>query len=569
MAKLHSYYVLCPLIDQKSFLGVAKDRNRENVIVTLGRNVVNTYRLSDQKQISGWTSKDHITSFVIYCKDYESYVGVFNNNIIKMWKNDTENLEQVKKYKFPVPILRILTRGERTPLIVLSNGNCVSIVHGIENRKKLDVTAVLKEADTITDIDWYYTKLKEYICYIVKNNNVYEIVICPLKSEICQIERDLIKRVRIKSKERAHVVGKYICNKGVFVLWSDSKLTSYDFQNSSWKTLGHVPWISTTSNASLSWMGERHLIMFGSDTQGDGAILVAYNVSLGVGSYKYPMKMYFNDAKLYCYNNKIILEAGTHVGMVPYELQANRDLSSLLGSHEVNKDNTIYTDWGYGKVSLPNDTSIKPLLELGISERVICAQLLPSILEKSPAEISTFISEFCDIPESVIVLLLQYAIKALNIIEPCSDKDFVQAFTSPENEDAINLLSVILSAPFSDAIMIPHLRNGLTLNNAVLLMNFLSYSLLTCTNFQNSDGERRLFDWCTVLLDSFYQQFLMTNSEAVASALQNMADMVDELIKQLHVIDSALPYINRLLSKKIVEDSHKEAALYTIEVINI
>lgn len=47
MAKFHNYYVLCPLIDQKSFLGVSKDKEDANVLVTLGRNVVNKYRVSN------------------------------------------------------------------------------------------------------------------------------------------------------------------------------------------------------------------------------------------------------------------------------------------------------------------------------------------------------------------------------------------------------------------------------------------------------------------------------------------------------------------------------------------
>lgn len=45
MAKLHNYHILCPLIDQKSFLGVAKDKEVEHVIITLGRNVVNKHRV--------------------------------------------------------------------------------------------------------------------------------------------------------------------------------------------------------------------------------------------------------------------------------------------------------------------------------------------------------------------------------------------------------------------------------------------------------------------------------------------------------------------------------------------
>lgn len=51
MAKLHNYYVLCPLIDQKSFLGVAEDKEEEHVIVTLGRNVVNKYQVSSVSSI--------------------------------------------------------------------------------------------------------------------------------------------------------------------------------------------------------------------------------------------------------------------------------------------------------------------------------------------------------------------------------------------------------------------------------------------------------------------------------------------------------------------------------------
>lgn len=45
MAKLHNYYVLCPLMDQKSFLGVSQNKEASTVIVSLGRNVVNKYRV--------------------------------------------------------------------------------------------------------------------------------------------------------------------------------------------------------------------------------------------------------------------------------------------------------------------------------------------------------------------------------------------------------------------------------------------------------------------------------------------------------------------------------------------
>ena len=45
MAKISSCYQLCPLIDQKSFLGVSDDAINGFVIVTLGKNIVIRYKV--------------------------------------------------------------------------------------------------------------------------------------------------------------------------------------------------------------------------------------------------------------------------------------------------------------------------------------------------------------------------------------------------------------------------------------------------------------------------------------------------------------------------------------------
>jgi len=47
MAKLSSYYTLCPLIDQQSLLGVEKDKEPGCAIVTLGRNIVIRYKVNN------------------------------------------------------------------------------------------------------------------------------------------------------------------------------------------------------------------------------------------------------------------------------------------------------------------------------------------------------------------------------------------------------------------------------------------------------------------------------------------------------------------------------------------
>lgn len=53
MAKLGVYYGLCPLIDQRSLLGVTEDSEPGHVIVTLDKNLAIQYRVSiDHKLIA-------------------------------------------------------------------------------------------------------------------------------------------------------------------------------------------------------------------------------------------------------------------------------------------------------------------------------------------------------------------------------------------------------------------------------------------------------------------------------------------------------------------------------------
>lgn len=77
MAKLHNYYILCPLIDQKSFLGVAENKEDEHVIVTLGRNVVNKYRVKASVCLYleyAWFNYIYYVSIRSYLNRYRKFV---------------------------------------------------------------------------------------------------------------------------------------------------------------------------------------------------------------------------------------------------------------------------------------------------------------------------------------------------------------------------------------------------------------------------------------------------------------------------------------------------------------
>ncbi|XP_072947298.1 nucleolar protein 11 [Epargyreus clarus] len=585
MAKFHTYYVLCPLIDQKSFLGVSQDKEEHNVIVTLGRNVVNKYRLSDQKQIGGWTSKDHITSEVIYDKERDAYIGVFNKNTIKTWQDDSDNLDKVKKYKFSVNIQKLLPRGN-TSLIIFENGNCASLTYALDNRKSYENKLLIKDSEVIVEAACYTKNNVDHICYIVKNSKGnYEVLVCPLREELGDMERSKLMRVKVTRPEDVSVVGKFIninsksCE--VYFLWSDSKMTMYDLNQKNWKTIGVVPWIFTGTSVSLAWMGHDHLILFGSNIDQDGAIIVAYNVILGVGSCRYPMKMYSEDARLYCFNDRIILEASNHIGMLPYVLEIERNLASILGSHEIIQDEcTEIADWGTPTVPMYEvKDDIKDLLKIGLTERNICSQIIPPLLEKDDFRpVYRTIKEFQDVPESVLVMLLNYTVKLVNpnSVDIVNEEEFIKLCScnrESKKETIVHkakfeLLNYIFEIPFSDAMLIPYLRNSLALDDALFLMCYISYLLIDSDKKLEMDYESKLFDWATLFLDSFYQQYLMTKDQKVTYALDKLQNVVVNLINQLTVVDSTLPLLNKILSGKNIVQS-VESSSYAIELMKI
>ncbi|KAM3958577.1 nucleolar protein 11 [Aphomia sociella] len=581
MAKFHNYYVLCPLIDQKSFLGVSKDKDSGNVIVTLGKNVVNKYRLSDQKQIGGWTSKDHITAAVICDKEQDSYVGIFNNNTIKIWKNDSDNLDKIKKYKFSVNILKLVQRQNQPPLILFTNGNCASLPYALENRKTYEGKSILKDTEEIVDIACLSIDKTDFICYVTKcKKDKFEIVHCQIQDEIGDLDKSKLTRIKITRQEDVYVVGELIVvtpdKCAVYVLWSDSKMTMYDFETKEWVTVGIVPWISTLTSVSLAYMEKDHIALFGNNLDNDGAVILAYNILLGIGSYRYPMKMYSEGAKLYCMKKRIILEASNHIGMLPYVLETKRNLSSLLGSHEIGQNEyTKVADWDTAtepQYNVSND--IKELLKHGLTERSICSQIISPLIEKNAIDkIKKVLNHFKDIPESVLSVLLSHAVKLVNADEiDITDRETSRTiFNEMANEKELQqstLLNYVLGISFSDALLIPHLREVLTLNDTLLLLSYISHLLADSFVPITVDMESKLCDWCILLIDAFYQQFLMTKDDKVTRVLENMLNTVLNLTDQLTAMDKFLPVLNKLLLGKLTDDN-EDVLLYSIEMMEI
>lgn len=348
-------------------------------------------------------------------------------------------------------------------------------------------------------------------------------------------------------------------------------MSVFDIKDKSWKNLISVPWISTFSNVSIAWMGKNHLILFGSNTEQDGAILVAYNVVLGVGSCSYPMKMYTKESKLYCFDNRIILQGSNHIAMLPYILETDRNLSSLLGSHNNMSENVMeIAEWGTeGKPDFTFGYDIKDLWFQGLAERNICSQIMSMLIEKHDLEVAfKQLLQFTDIPESVIVSLIVCTIKLINTNNvDVTDGKALKILCSCEDVNmSCNLLKYLLQIPFSDALIITHIRNVLSLDDALFLMSFVS--LLLRDSELNMEHESKLYDWCILLMDTFYQQYLMTNDSKVSDVLRNIQEIVFSLIDNLQMVDKIMPLLDKILHGTPISEQ-KTISCYAIDLLSL
>lgn len=219
MAKLYSYYTLCPLIDQQNLLGVERDSESGCAIVTLGRNIVIRYKvcivivsdvltvctalfpqLQDPKQLSSWTSKDRLTTQVIYDETTRRYAAIFNEKKIRLWSEEETDLNKIKGYKFQSPLYTILSLDGCPPVLVRKDGSTASLEWAIQNRKCWSKQATLNAEEKIFHSSLIRTGDKINLCLLTESGGMYNCVVMRLVNKTYSIDTDRVWRIELKRR---------------------------------------------------------------------------------------------------------------------------------------------------------------------------------------------------------------------------------------------------------------------------------------------------------------------------------------------------------------------------------
>lgn len=206
------------------------------------------------------------------------------------------------------------------------------------------------------------------------------------------------------------------------------------------------------------------------------------------------------------------------------------------------------------------------LEKYGASEIEITNKIIPILLKTNRTEdIGLLLKKYNHISERMLVKTLKFLLNCPpdSLMEDDTNDDYdtesekpekivlsknksfpnSNAFLTTEVSNKNDVLSILLSCSYDSKNIVKYLRQEISLNEMLLIMNYLYYILTkrSLDDIEEKHGnliegvdfelETQLFEWFKLLLDSHYQQILLSKDEELLKKLNNWMDLVVEYMR--------------------------------------
>lgn len=599
MAKFSVAYVLCPLIDSRSLLGVNVDKDVDCVIVTIGKNIVIRYKFQDQKQVSSWSTTDKLSSPVVYDPFLSMYLGVFNQDQLRMWKEE-DQLDKVKKYKFQEPLHSVIPDTDGNCSFVLFRcGQVATVTQALEARKQAISNPILSNNETIKEYTIVTCNCVKYVAFTscTDKNELYLNLVSVADS--IRNSRYVLTSVNSGST----IVGYRIISKNntccLLTLWSDGSLYSFTFlpdisEEFPGVFIEKITFLSTKHPVAITSISNNHLSFFGADCGEEGAMLVLFNLQFHLIQAKLHFKLYTKPPKVWNVSNHLLVNVGNNLIAVPYLLEVEQ-LSTLVGIHSTSKLCMTETSWDNETTSdeLMAADSKAPenigkrieLLKLeGWPQAIILQRLIPDLLEKRDCKsILWCLKNFSDFPEHIVVRLLIFCF-SVSDLPPVSGSHDVDKSKVLENgflnsgdetsnpvEDVSGLnkptalVDAVLNLSTSDVYMRPLMR-GVPFVITLKLLNYLSYLL----DNESSVSTYQVIDWICLVLDSHYQEYRLCQNDELVSLLKDLNQKVYSKLEYMNDLKKLAAILEGVRhGKRPLQRSKVGGKMYSVESLHL
>ncbi|XP_017798707.1 PREDICTED: nucleolar protein 11 [Habropoda laboriosa] len=602
MAKLYSYYTLCPLIDQQNLLGVERDSESGCAIVTLGRNIVIRYKLQDLKQLSSWTSKDRLTAQVIYDETTHQYAAIFNEKKIRLWSAEETDLNNIKGYKFQSALHTILKLEECPSVLVRKDGATASLERAIQNRKSWSREGILNTNEKILDCHLIRSTDKINLCLLTEIEGTYNCVVVKLNNETYSKETDYIRNsfLELNIFFRNYLyftVFFFFCFAGSHGRLYSHPLTETNTETSLSTLIGIISNINTKYPVVMTCLNEATVAVYGADVSEEGAVLMIYNVQFKLIQDAQKLKLYTNDAKLWKIEDKLLLAANKHLAIAPYHLAAQK-IATLLGSSlRFKSDNENAEDeivviqestvaqWEKNGATFVNQLSQNPPIHLskqissylkeGLSDAAIQEIVIPQLIESKDVDgIIWCLNNIKDLPEKLLIDLLIFSLRSPDeTFLPLQNGTSDHSVTTKHLYSRNDFLDKIFSLTYSNISLVSHLKSGLNFDEILRLLKYLIQKLDDQELFHDivqQPADKQLYEWSSLLLESHYQQYILSRDPQVSTLLNKLNYVLDDHLQVFKDMENLRPILKRTIhgkSSKLLQKNCNK--FYTIEEIKL
>ncbi|CAG9805590.1 unnamed protein product [Chironomus riparius] len=237
----------------------------------------------------------------------------------------------------------------------------------------------------------------------------------------------------------------------------------------------------------------------------------------------------------------------------------------------------------------------------GCSEIEITNKVVPILLKTNRAEdIGLLIKRYNHFSERMLVQVIKYLINCPKLHD-CDENDKSEMsiekdensgrqqqnksekiknaniFLSTNQNEIRDVLSIALCCSFDSTTLLKFINSDITLTEMIQLMDHL-YKMLTLNMLEDRfdmrgnlvegddfDLDTKLFEWFKLLLDSHYQQILLSKDEELVNKLQSWIELVDEHIDILSQMNDLRHTLLTIANKKPIQLSRECNQWYTIE----
>lgn len=247
---------------------------------------------------------------------------------------------------------------------------------------------------------------------------------------------------------------------------------------------------------------------------------------------------------------------------------------------------------------------VSELEKHGFCEMEITDKVLPLMIEANASlDIGKCLKRYSTVSERALVSVLQHALACndqppsgtkITDLEPLLDRYEESAIPASNPSEEIknldilechdvedcsrnDLLNIVLSCSFNRRTILPLVRKEIDLNAVLRLLDHLLHLLTdpvsslmdSPTNSDNFNSDDKVVEWATLLIDSHYQQIILSRDGKVRERMVNWMNVVKQHSDSLQELKSLAPAVLRLVEKKTGEGEKHVNKWYSVETVQL